>query len=210
MFFARRVIFVEGAAELALVSILADMIGKNLRDHGVSLISVEGLNFDCFLPLFGENALKIPASVITDADPGAEEDDAGTSTPVYPGPDDSVTVCANTRLMIAKEDSWVKVKHGKKTFEYDLALSSTNRPTMLKALIDIHPGIGARLEIAVDAAKGDAAKAKALFCGMFERPSNNVQKGAYAQALAAQIADEGEPFEVPAYIREAIEHACQP
>ena len=35
----------------------------------VSLISVEGLNFDCFLPVFGEKALKIPVAVITDADP---------------------------------------------------------------------------------------------------------------------------------------------
>ncbi len=209
MFFARRVIFVEGAAELTLVSVLADKIGKNLRSHGVSIISVEGLNFDCFLPLFGENALKIPTCVITDADPGAEEDDAGTATPVYPGPDDTVDVCANTTLMLGRQDSLVKVKHGKKTFEYDLALKSTNRPTMLKALKEIHPGIGARLETTVNAETGDAAQAKALFRGMFERTSNNVQKGGFAQALAAQIADKGEPFDVPDYIKEAIEHACQ-
>jgi putative ATP-dependent endonuclease of OLD family len=35
----------------------------------VSVISVEGLNFDCFLPLFGESALRIPVAVLTDADP---------------------------------------------------------------------------------------------------------------------------------------------
>jgi putative ATP-dependent endonuclease of OLD family len=57
LFFARRVIFVEGAAELMLVDALATRGGFDLRGHGVSLISVEGLNFDSFLPLFGENAL---------------------------------------------------------------------------------------------------------------------------------------------------------
>ncbi|MCY0536388.1 TOPRIM nucleotidyl transferase/hydrolase domain-containing protein, partial [Klebsiella pneumoniae] len=50
IFFARRVIFVEGAAELMLVSVLAEKSGYKLREHGVSLISVEGLNFDSFLP----------------------------------------------------------------------------------------------------------------------------------------------------------------
>jgi putative ATP-dependent endonuclease of OLD family len=66
LFFARRVIFVEGAAELMLVSVLADKAGFKLREHAVSLISVEGLNFDSFLPLFGNKALKIPVAVITD------------------------------------------------------------------------------------------------------------------------------------------------
>ncbi len=53
LFFARRIIFVEGAAELMLVSVLARKCGYNLRDYAVSLISVEGLNFDCFLPFAG-------------------------------------------------------------------------------------------------------------------------------------------------------------
>lgn len=73
LFFARRVIFVEGAAELMLVDALAMILGFDLREYGVSLISVEGLNFDSFLPLFGEKGLRIPVSVITDADPFEEE-----------------------------------------------------------------------------------------------------------------------------------------
>lgn len=46
-------IFVKGAAELMTVNALAKRIGCDLRQHGVSLISVEGLNFDSFLPLRG-------------------------------------------------------------------------------------------------------------------------------------------------------------
>ncbi|MDO9256183.1 MAG: AAA family ATPase, partial [Bacteroidales bacterium] len=34
IFFARRVIFVEGAAELMLISVLSEKMGLNLRDHG--------------------------------------------------------------------------------------------------------------------------------------------------------------------------------
>lgn len=244
LFFARRVIFVEGAAELMMVSALAKRIGCDLRQHGVSVISVEGLNFDSFLPLFGNAALKIPVAVLTDADPvpskilpktetGAlsasglppvppvvesanapkqeeekeEEDD--DIEPVYPAPGDVINLSANTAKMKGCEDAYVKVFHGLKTFEYDLALEAANRTAMLKALAELHPKIAKSLAIIVDMEVGDAAKAKALFCGMFERPKNNVQKGSFAQSLAQVLSDEKVAFSVPAYIEAAINHACQ-
>jgi putative ATP-dependent endonuclease of OLD family len=51
-----------------------------------------------------------------------------------------------------------------------------------------------------------------LFTGMFERPKgkSNVQKGAFAQALAAQIEDNNLEIEVPSYISNAVKHACKP
>lgn len=207
LFFARRAIFVEGAAELLLVNILALREGKDLRDHGVSLISVEGLNFDSFMPLFGENAITIPVSIITDADPHIME---GTKAVAhYPGANDAIAVSDNTKSMLARQDRLVRVFHGQKTFEYDLALSAKNRPTMLAALTDIHPQIAAALKVSVDATIGDQAQAKVLFRGMFERESGNVSKGRFAQALAAKVADEKFDIETPSYIRHAIEHVCQ-
>lgn len=238
LFFARRIIFVEGAAELMMVDALARRIGCDLRQHGVSLISVEGLNFDSFLPLFGDKALKIPVAVLTDADPvvakpakkagaadpaevaapvgaaavgagDAPDDDDDDAEPVYPARGDVITVSANTAKMKAREDAYVKVFHGLKTFEYDLALEPANREPMLAALKELHPKIATSLIATVNAAANDATKAKALFCGMFERPRNNVQKGSFAQALAQVIADPKQPFTVPAYIQNAIQHACQ-
>ncbi|WP_368854534.1 ATP-dependent endonuclease, partial [Massilia sp. Root335] len=240
LFFARRVIFVEGAAELMMVNALAKRIGCDLRQHGVSLISVEGLNFDSFLPLFGDTALKIPVAVLTDADPvppeakalaeaaavavigmalpapevesvdavEKEEEDDDTE-PVYPAPGDAITVSANTAKMKAREDAYVKIFHGLKTFEYDLALEASNRTAMLQALTELHPRIAKSLAIAVDGEVDDAAKAKALFRGMFERPKNNVQKGSFAQSLAQVISDDKVAFTVPAYIQAAIKHTCQ-
>ncbi len=208
LFFARRVIFVEGAAELMLVSVLAEKCGHRLREHGISLISVEGLNFDSFLPLFGEKGLKIPVAVITDADPVDEPDGGGEPQAAYPTPGDAVKVSDNTAKMKEGEDAFVKVFHGLKTLEYDFALHADNRTAMLTALKELHPKIRETVAAAVDAAEGDAAKARALFSGMFERPQNNVQKGRFGQALAQVIAD-GAACVVPDYIREAIAHACQ-
>lgn len=207
LFFARRVIFVEGAAELLLVSVLAEKAGFDLRQHGVSLISVEGLNFDSFLPLFGEKALRIPVSAITDADPG-EDDGSGDPSVLYPAKGASVPVSANTASMKSREDKLVRVFHGVKTFEYDLALDEANRVQMIKALKEMHPKIGVTVEAAVAAAGDDAAKAKELFCGMFERSQNNVQKGRFGQTLAQVIADKAVSVVVPDYILQAIKHVC--
>ncbi|HEJ6356569.1 ATP-dependent endonuclease [Pseudomonas aeruginosa] len=233
LFFARRVIFVEGAAELMLVDALATKAGFDLRANGVSLISVEGLNFDSFLPLFGENALRIPVALITDADPQAQaekaedegdegdegdEEDEGDegdeeakrqkTKALYPALGDEVVVSRNTAKMKAQEDRYVKVFHGVKTLEYDLALHEINREAMLTALADPHPKIAKALRKAVEAEEDNTSKARVLFRSMFERRQNNVQKGRFGQALAQVISD-GANCEVPDYIRKAIEHVCQ-
>lgn len=253
LFFARRVIFVEGAAELMLVNALAKRMDCDLREHGVSLISVEGLNFDSFLPLFGDKALKIPVAVLTDADPvplkadpvaaagtlpstsastsqplanaifsptvattatsdagePEDEEEDEDAEPIYPAPGDVINISANTAKMKTHEDGHVKVFHGLKTFEYDLALEPDNREAMITALKELRPRIAKTLAAAVATETGDAAQAKALFCGMFERKQNNVQKGSFAQSLAQVISDNKVAFTVPGYIQAAIRHVCQ-
>lgn len=249
LFFARRVIFVEGAAELMLVDALAAKAGYDLRDHGVSLISVEGLNFDSFLPLFGEQGLKIPVAILTDADPHAPaaendlpgeapeekgpdeeaDDDVGEEevldevgeggnqdggkskkkkvVPIYPALGQVITVSSNTAKMKKSEDRFVKVFHGLKTLEYDLALYAKNRDAMLCALADPHPTIAKALRKRVDAEADNTDQARILFRGMFERDQNNVQKGRFGQALAQVIRD-GADFHIPSYIESAIKHVC--
>jgi putative ATP-dependent endonuclease of OLD family len=206
LFFARRVLFVEGAAELMMLHVLARKSGKDLRDHGISLISVEGLNFDSFMPLFGMKAIKIPVAILTDADPAKIEIGTGKPMPHYPKLGEAVTPSDVAIFMKKREDELVKVFYGVKTFEYDFALHAKNRIAMLSALEEIHPQIGAALRIDVGAASDDAAKAKALFGGMFERTSGNVQKGRFAQTLAAKIVDDGLDVVVPPYIIAAIDH----
>jgi putative ATP-dependent endonuclease of the OLD family len=205
LFFARRVIFVEGAAELALIHALALKKEVDLRSHSVSLISVEGLNFDSFLPLFGEGRLEIPVAVVTDADPPNEKDDEDDPKGVYPALGDTVTVSPNTVLMKGYADKFVGVFHGVKTFEYDLALHAMNREPMLKALGEMHPELAKKLRVLVDAQPDDAAKAKALFRGMFERKSNNVQKGRFGQALAETLNEASVKPVTPDYVGKAVE-----
>jgi putative ATP-dependent endonuclease of OLD family len=110
--------------------------------------------------------------------------------------------------MKAQESGVLKVFFGVKTFEYDFALHEKNRVAMLLALQDIHPRLGKKLEGEVAAAADDAAKARVLFSGMFERGDNNVQKGRFAQALAARIEESVLEIVVPGYIHDAIKHVA--
>ena len=80
---------------------------------------------------------------------------------------------------------------------------------MLRALKELHPKIGANLEAQVDAVATDAEKARVLFCGMFERSQNNVQKGRFGQALAQSFVEASPSCKVPEYILQAIAHVCQ-
>lgn len=213
LFFARRVIFVEGAAEMSLISefskLLADKHGikYDLRKNGVSLISVEGLNFDCFLPLFGKKALPVKVAAITDGDPYNPED---KKERIYPDLAEDIKVSKNTAKMKKAENSLVKVFHGPKTLEYDLALHQENRLVMLGALAEIHSGIAKRLAVKVEAATSNQDKARTLFCGMFERGKGKtkVQKGRYGQVLAQAIYESQGAFTVPDHIKKAIEHVC--
>ncbi|MGH8506915.1 MAG: ATP-dependent nuclease [Stenotrophobium sp.] len=194
VFFARRIIFVEGAAELFIVDALARALSFDLRKHSVSLISVDGLNFDAFIPLFGEKALKVPVAIITDGDPPK----------AYPKVGESPDRSAAAKVIAASTNKYVSAFFAMKTLEYDLALIPKNRPTMLSALKDIHPGIGASLEADVEKASEDE-KAKVLYQGMFERGSSgNVQKGAFGQALAYSISELKLPIEAPQYIKDAL------
>ena len=161
------------------------------------------------MPLFGVNGIKVPVSIITDADPQKILGVDGKEAAHYPAAGEAIILSANTSAMKVLEDEFVKVFHGLKTFEYDFALVDKNRAAMLAALKDIHPTIGKNLEAIVNAEPDDRAKATALFKGMFERAESNVQKGKFAQALAAKIVDDQLEIAVPEYIAAAIRHVCQ-
>lgn len=214
LFFARKLILVEGTAELMLIGVLAKQLGYDLQKYAVSIISVDGLNFDCFLPLMGQEKLAIPVAVITDADPTKEEERSSgkkKTVPLYPSASDNVIASDNTRSLKEQECDLVKVFFGLKTLEYDLALHEDNRSIMLDALSEIHPQIAQSIKDEIKDKATDQEKAKALFCGMFERGDGlkNVQKGRFAQELAYQVSNTSDNFVVPGYIRDAINHVIE-
>ena len=63
-----------------------------------------------------------------------------TPSPCTRRPVIKINVSANIAKMKGCEDAHVKVFHGLKTFEYDLALEASNPAAMLEALAELHRG----------------------------------------------------------------------
>lgn len=68
MFFARKLIFVEGIAEQTLLPIFFERtFGKTLQKEGISIVNVNGVSFEHFLKIL-ENGYYIKCLVLTDSD----------------------------------------------------------------------------------------------------------------------------------------------
>ena len=74
LLFAKGVILVEGEAEEYLVPALAQRLGHDLDELGVSVCSVAGTNFIPYVKLLSDQSLGIPFAVITDEDPRPDKE----------------------------------------------------------------------------------------------------------------------------------------
>jgi putative ATP-dependent endonuclease of OLD family len=196
LFFARRLILVEGTAELFLVDALASNHDYDLRKHSVSIISTDGLNFDCFLPLFGENAMQIPVAVITDADPPKD---------IFPRKFDEITISPTGSKLRKSEDKFVRLFFAKKTLEYDLALYPSARKIMLLALDSIHPTICKSIDAEIKGFSQSHERAKIVFSKMYI--TGSVQKGRFAQLFAFEINKSSKKISLPPYLLNALNFA---
>ena len=196
LFFARRILMVEGIAEALLLPVLTRMAGGNLKDSSVTVLNADGINFNAFIPLFGNGRLGLSVAILTDGD------DAGrTGTP-----------SSTATGLKAKEAAIpnLRVEFGEITFEHELARSAVLLPFMLTAFRTLHPTLGTKLDTQISGLGTDDEKANA-FLDEFLR--SNTSKGEYAQELAGVLEEslsnpEADAFPddcVPKYIRDALE-----
>jgi putative ATP-dependent endonuclease of OLD family len=74
LFFARGVMIVEGDAEMILVPALANILGRDFTEHGVSIVNVGGLGLHRYARIFQrkntdkDGQVDIPVACVTDMD----------------------------------------------------------------------------------------------------------------------------------------------
>ena len=172
LFFARRILMVEGIAEALMLPVLAKIAGGNLKDSATTVLNVDGINFNAFIPLMGSRCLDLSVAILTDGD------DAGrTGTP-----------SATAKGLKEKEADIpnLRVEYNEITFEHELARSARLLPFILEAFRRLKPKLGSALKTKIDDLRTNDEKADA-FLEEFLR--SKVSKGEFSQELA-ELLDE--------------------
>lgn len=167
LFFARRILMVEGIAEALLLTVLARMAGGDLKESSVTVLNADGINFNAFIPLFGPDRLGMSVAILTDGD-----DLKRTGNP---------SASATGLKAQAEGIPNLHVGFGEITFEHELARSPTLLPFMLHAFQQLRPTLGATLKKKIDGLDTTDKKADAFLAEFLD---SKTSKGEFAQELA--------------------------
>lgn len=177
LLFARRVVLVEGPAELFLLPPIAKHVcNVDLDRHGITVVPIFGTHFAPFAKLFGRDGLRKKCAIITDRDGG-------------PGDNDEPP-----RDLGELENGYVKVFACDSTFERELAIPGMVEPLLAAAAELSTKKLRAALQ--VDPIDYDALADRVLKAAQFR------SKGRFAQVLSKHIASASD---APGYLRAAIE-----
>jgi len=117
LLFARKVMLVEGPAELFLIpALLKSVMGIDLDREGISVVAIYGVHFDAYSRLFSPEALPKRCAIVTDGDLKPSDAD-----PAVPGEDD-LPPPLNLKAL---EGDYVRVFACSSTFERALTMDGT-------------------------------------------------------------------------------------
>ncbi|MBO6584761.1 MAG: AAA family ATPase [Gracilimonas sp.] len=190
LFFARRILMVEGISEALLLPILTQFAGGDLKESAITVINTQGINFDAFLSLFVQNEKNMPIAILTDGD----ADEIGGD------------ISATAKGLKEKEEVVhnLSVELPIITFEHELARSEVMLSHLINAFKEVHPQLGVTLEQELNSINGIDQKAN-RFLEVFKE--KKVSKGKFAQELAYILGKtELGPEFVPEYIKKALRH----
>jgi len=203
LLFAKKVMLVEGPAELFLIPpLVKQVMGIDLDEHGISVVPIYGTHFDCYMRLFGPQALPKKCAVVTDGD--ITPSDASEVL------DDDLQECTLEATDYNElVNDYVKVFSCATTFEKALTIPGTLKT--LKASSEEFGAnrIATHLQAAIDAVESgandmnekiDIARGKVL------NTSKRFGKARYAQITSKHVEL---ATDIPNYIRKAVEWLIQ-
>lgn len=185
LLFARRVMLVEGAAELLLLpSLVKQVMGVDLEREGISVVAVHGVHFGSFARLFSEGCLPKKCAIVGDADYQPDVVPEGDDVPIRP----------NLAELIGP---YVRVFVGATTFEREITLEE-NLGMLIATARDLGaPRIRGDLETheLLGGAVPEVIKDKVL------RTAKRFGKGRFAQVANRHVDQAGA---LPQYIIDAV------
>lgn len=198
LLYARKVMLVEGAAELFLIPALIESVHKvKLERVGISMTAIHGVHFDVYAKLFAHGSLEKKCAIVADADLIPSDASALDFNPDDSAPD-----------LMALENDFVQVFLGATTFERELttkgllpmhiaAAEALGAPKIHEALSSGYAKLcSGSLQL------DDEVKLRVELGGAVLNTAKRFGKARYAQ-VAARFADRAN--ELPEYIQQAFE-----
>lgn len=200
LLFARKVMLVEGPAELFLIPALLKKVKKiDLDRMGISVIPIYGVHFDVYAKLFSESALPKKCAIVTDGDlkPSDAHNDVEAEDDLPPLPD-----------LAELQNDFVQVFACKTTLERALIFEGTLE-MFARAADDIGaPVIAKRLRNSlakIETEEPDAAEKNKILDPLRDAVLNTAKrfgKARFAQ-VAARHVDQAQV--IPKYLADAVE-----
>ncbi len=186
LLFAKKVMLVEGAAELLLIPPLVKaVLDIDLDRNGISVVAIHGTHFAAYAKMFSQAGMPKPCAIVCDADNPPAED---------PLDDDDVPPPPNIEDL---EGDYVKAFLGDSTFEIELT-----HPDNLPLLIKTVNALGApKIKAALEAQKLRGGPMPVALKKRILSTAKRFGKARFAQ-VAARYVDED--CHVPPYIERAI------
>ena len=217
LFFAKRVLFVEGISEALLLVEFAKILGTPLDKYSIEIVNIEGVSFGPFAKLFqssrNEHCLKNYCCIITDDDRCTRSEDPNkikNEELVFSSLDvhsidsrlSNGQISSRAENLNGFKGPNIEVKLAFKTLEFELAVIEENRNLILETLRLLHPNNCSAIERLIET--GATKELIAIYIWVAIRDS----KGIFAQLLARRISNlkNEEQFIVPDYIKESIEY----
>ena len=205
LLFARKVMLVEGPAELFLIpALLKQVKGIDLHREGISVIPIYGVHFDAYSKLFSKDALPKKCAIVADGD--LAPSDATSQLPgedKLPAPPD----------LEALENEYARVFVCSTTFERTLVLEE-NLEMLANAAADIGAPTVAKAirKASKDLAKGDLNEKarKDLLNTTRELVLNTAKRFGKARFAQMAVRHIGKAGRVPKYISEAASWLMEP
>lgn len=189
LFFASGIIFVEGIAEQFLIPVIAKkVLGVDLLEHNISVVSIHCRYFEPFMKLLQVNGFEIPASIIIDGD----------SAEIAEG-ENETTAVQNARVL--EIENRVNVYSGTHTLEIDLFPDVNTNGTYLQNCF-VNLGHERSYNNLIQANNNGESWGD----GLIRRIDNTVSKGRFSQELSLNI---DENFNIPVYLENAIKFVCE-
>jgi len=197
LFFARKVLLVEGPAELYLIPALAkEVLDIDFDQLGISVIPIFGVHFAAYAKLFGPDRIEKKCAIVTDGDLRPSDAALGEDE------DEQWDVPDFDEL----ENDFVKVFRCPTTFERAITKRGL-LPMLSSACADCNvPVISNELTEAFDAIEegmedDDRQKLLRKMRTKVLRTAKRIGKARFAQVAATHV---DEATSIPAYIRAAI------